>query len=94
MAIAQLPAEHQQDHQPGDDADSVVHPILVRADSAGAVRGFIDGLVARNCLFSISARVSNALDSAIASVADDTWRPAVNPDGEPADPSRAERGGG
>ena len=56
----------------------VVHPILVRADSAGAVRAFIDGLIARNCLFSISARVSNALDAAIAQVADDAWRPAVN----------------
>ncbi len=83
MAIAQLSAEHQQGHQPGDAADSVVHPILVRADSAGAVRGFIDALVTRNCEFSISARVSNALDTAIANFADDTWRPAVNADGEP-----------
>lgn len=83
MAIAQLPGEHQQGHQPGDAPDSVVHPILVRADSAGAVRGFIDGLVARNCEFSISARVSNALDTAIAAVADDAWRPAINADGEP-----------
>ena len=83
MAIGQLPVEHQQGHQPGDDASSVVHPILVRADSAGAVRSFIDGLIARNCLFSISARVSNALDVAIAHVADDASRPAVNADGEP-----------
>ena len=83
MAIAQLPAEHQRGHQPGDDPDTVVHPILVRADSAGAVRGFVDGLVARNCEFSISARVCNALDTAIAAVADDAWQPAVNADGEP-----------
>ena len=61
MAIAQLPAEQQRGHLPGDDPDAVVHPILVRADSAGAVRSFIDGLVARNCQFSISARVSNAV---------------------------------
>jgi len=53
MAIAQLPAEQQRGHQRGDDPDAVVHPILVRADSAGAVRFFIDGLVARNCRFSI-----------------------------------------
>jgi hypothetical protein len=83
MAIAQLPAEHQAGHRSGDDADMVVHPILVRADSAGAVRSFVDGLVARNCLFSISARVSNALDTAIAAVDDDDWRPAINTDGEP-----------
>lgn len=83
MAIAQLPDLHRQGHRPGDAPDSVVHPILVRADSAGAVRGFIDGLVARNCEFSISARVSNALDTAIAAVADDVWRPAINTNGEP-----------
>jgi len=69
MAIAQLPAEQQRGHLPGDDPDMVVHPILVRADSAGAVRFFIDGLIARNCQFSISARVSNPLDSAIAAEA-------------------------
>ena len=83
MAIAQLPAEQQRGHLPGDDPDAVVHPILVRADTAGAVRSFIDGLVARNCEFSISARVSDALDAAIAAVGDDAWRPAINPDGEP-----------
>jgi hypothetical protein len=83
MAIAQLPAEQQRGHLPGDDPDAVVHPILVRADSAGAVRSFIDGLVARNCQFSISARVSNALDAAIAAVTDNAWRSAINADGEP-----------
>ena len=83
MAIAQLPAEQRRGHAVGDDPDAVVHPILVRADSAGAVRLFIDGLVARNCQFSISARVSNALDAAIAAVGDDAWRPAINTDGEP-----------
>jgi hypothetical protein len=82
MAISQLPVEHRRGHAAGDDADRVIHPILVRADSAGAVRSFIDGLVARNCLFSISARVSNALDAAIAAVTNDEWRPAVNSDGE------------
>ena len=83
MAIDQLPVEHRRGHAAGDDPDTVEHPILVRADSAGAVRGFIDGLVARNCQFSISARVSNALDAGIAAVADDAWQPAVNRDGEP-----------
>jgi len=38
MATAQLPAEHRQGHAPGDHSDAVAHPILVRADSAGAVR--------------------------------------------------------
>ena len=83
LAIAQLPVEHRRGHAAGDDPDTVVRQILVRADSAGAVRGFIDGLVVRNCLFSISARVSNALDAAITAVTDNAWQPAVNSDGEP-----------
>jgi len=83
LAIAQLPDTHRHGHQPGDDPNLVVHPILVRADSAGAVRSFVAGLVARNCQFSISARVTNALDTAIAHVAESAWRPAVNTDGEP-----------
>ncbi len=82
-AIAQLPVEHRLGHAASDDPGAVVHPILVRGDSAGAVRGFIDGLVVRNCEFSISARVSNALDTAIAKVADNDWQPAINTDGEP-----------
>jgi Transposase DDE domain group 1 len=81
-AIAQLPDEHRRGHHPGDALDEVVHPILVRADSAGAVRAFIDGLVARNCQFSISARVSGAVDTAIAAVPDDRWRPAITVSGE------------
>ncbi len=55
-------------HQPGDDADSVVHPILVRAESAGAVASFIDQLVAPT----VSSRpppVFPTVDIAIASVA-------------------------
>lgn len=76
-ALAQLPAAYQLGHHVGDRVDEVVHPVLVRADSAGAVHAFIDGLITRNCEFSISARVSAALDAAIATVPVDAWRPAL-----------------
>jgi len=82
LAIAQLPAEHQAGHRPGDLASQVAHPVLVRADTAGAVKGFIDGLVARNCEFSIGGRVSDTLDAAIATVPAKAWVPAVNSDGQ------------
>lgn len=76
MAIAQLPASHQRGHSPGDGRAEVAHPVLVRADSAGAVRAFIDGLDARNCEFSVSARTSDTLDRAIMAVPAAAWRPA------------------
>lgn len=82
LAIAQLPDTHRCGHHAGDDPGTVVHPILVRADSAGAVHAFIVGLVARNCEYSISARVTNALDAAIAAVPADGWRSAITPTGE------------
>lgn len=87
QAISQLPAEHQRGHQPGDPDDDVIHPILVRADSAGAVREFIDGLIDRNCQFSVSARVSDTLDVAIMALRRGDWQPAVG-----VDPAARRRG--
>jgi len=82
LAIAQLPAAQQAGHRPGDDPEQVLHPVLVRADTAGAVKAFVDGLVARNCEFSVGGRVSDSLDAAIARVPADSWVPAVNSDGQ------------
>ncbi len=75
-AIAQLPPTWQAGHHPGELAEAVGHPVLVRADTAGAVRGFIQGLLERNCEFSVSGRVSGPLDTAIAAVDDKAWVPA------------------
>ena len=76
LAIAQLPDAYRRGHHPGDPATAVEHPVLVRADSAGAVRAFIDGLVARNCAFSVSARTSDTLDRAIMALRPGDWHPA------------------
>jgi hypothetical protein len=80
-AIAQLPEEWRRGHGPADDPTTTAHPVLVRADTAGAVAAFVDGLVARNCEFSIGARVNDALDAAIAAVRSDAWVPAVEANG-------------
>jgi hypothetical protein len=40
LAVAQLPAEHRAGHNAGDDADTVVHGIVVRTDTAGYVAAF------------------------------------------------------
>ncbi len=82
-AIAQLPHAWQAGHHPDDGADTVEHPVLVRADTAGAVRGFIDGLVARNCEFSVGGRVCASLDAAISAVAPDAWVAARDANGTP-----------
>jgi hypothetical protein len=82
-AIAQLPAGVAVGHQPGDDADLVSERVVVRADTAGHVHAFIAGLVARNIEFSISARVSDLLDTAMMQIPARRWRPAINPDGSP-----------
>jgi len=52
-ALAQLPAAYRQGHHPGDDPAMVRHPIVVRADSAGATHEFVDALRARNCGYSV-----------------------------------------
>jgi hypothetical protein len=83
LAIAQLPEAQRAGHRPGDDPTEVTHPILVRADTAGAVASFVEGLVARNCEFSVGGRVSDVLDAAIAALSEKAWRPAIDTDGEP-----------
>jgi hypothetical protein len=83
MAIAQLPADVAVGHHPGDDASLVRQRIVVRADTAGHVHAFIAGLVTRNIEFSVSARASAQLDTAIRQIPARRWRPAINPDGSP-----------
>jgi hypothetical protein len=80
-AIDQLPVEIAAGHHVDDDPSAVGQRIVVRADTAGHVHGFIAGLVARNIEFSVSARVSPQLDDAMGLIPARAWRPAVNPDG-------------
>ena len=80
-AIASLPEDRRAGHAPGDDPTLVMHPMVVRADSAGAVRGFIDGLVARNIEFSVYGRVNDTVSAAIAAVPEGAWRKAIRADG-------------
>ena len=80
-AVAQLPADVAVGHRPGDDPSLVRERVVVRADTAGHVHAFVAGLAARNIEFSISARVSDLLDTLIMQIPSRRWRPAINPDG-------------
>lgn len=80
-ALAQLPPEWRAGHRAGDDPAEVVHPILVRADSAGATHGFVDALVERNIGYSIGFDVDGRVRDALLLAQEEDWVPAVEGDG-------------
>jgi hypothetical protein len=84
-SIDQLPAVYQAGHQHGDNPDLVTHPMLVRADSAGATKEFLGELVARNIEFSVGFPVTERCTTALCAIATGAWKPAVNSDGKPRD---------
>ena len=81
QAIAALPPEYQLGHEPGDLLEEVLHPILVRADSAGATHRFVAGLVEGNCEFSIGHPVNAQVRGALLLAQEEDWTPAVEADG-------------
>ena len=84
MAIEQLPADIAAGHQPGDDPELVVRPVMVRADSAGATGPFVWGCRARNIGFAVVARKTARIHAAISKICDDDhrWTPALTQTGE------------
>jgi hypothetical protein len=83
LALAQLPCGHQAGHHAGDAPEEVVHPVVVRADTAGYVVAFAQGLTARNIEFSVGARMNDQVSAAIQAVPPAAWRRAVDGEGEP-----------
>jgi hypothetical protein len=84
-AISALPPAYQAGHQPGDDPGLVVHPILVRVDSAGASHLFVDGLTEANIEYSIGHRVDAPVREALLLAQEEDWSPAVETDGNERD---------
>ncbi len=83
-AIGQLPAEIASGHHDGDDPTAVSRPVMVRADSAGATRGFVWGCRDRNVGFAVVARKNARIHAAISKIADhdDRWTPALTQTGD------------
>lgn len=73
QAIVALPADYQLGHQIEDGPADVVHPILVRADSAGCVHGFVRGLVEANCDFSIGYAIDGRVRDALMLAQEEDW---------------------
>ena len=83
QALAQLPAPIAAGHTVNADPAAVGRAVVVRADSAGATRGFVDGCRARNVGFAVGARANAQIHSAILQVLveDRRWTPATRQDG-------------
>ena len=82
-AIGALPVAWQAGHVPGDDATLVRRRVLVRADTAGGTRKMLNGLAARNLIFSVGMRTSDDAVAGIEAIAEAGWQAAVDADGKP-----------
>jgi Transposase DDE domain group 1 len=82
-AIAQLPEPVAVGHRRDDDPALARRAVMVRTDSAGATRGFVDGCRARNIGFAVVARKTEQIHAAIAQIVvdDQRWAPATCQDG-------------
>jgi len=79
-SIDQLPDVYRAGHEPGDDPTGVVHPMLVRADSAGATKVFLAELRDRNIGFSVGYAMDPAIREMIEHHREGAWQPAINTD--------------
>jgi hypothetical protein len=79
-SLDQLPAPYRAGHGRGDDPGAVTHPLLVRADSAGATKAFLADLVERNIAFSVGFAIDAAIRAMIEAAPEEAWQAAVNPD--------------
>ena len=83
-AVSQLPTGVQAGHHEGDDPALVDRPVVVRSDSAGGTKAFVDGLRARNIGFQVVTRRQTAVSAAIATANEDPdrWETALDQHGE------------
>jgi hypothetical protein len=65
QAVRSVPPEYQLGHEEDDDPALVVHPILVRADSAGASHRFVEALSIANFDYSIGFPISGSVRDAL-----------------------------
>jgi hypothetical protein len=90
-ALSGLPEEYQTGHFEEDDPALVTHPILIRADSAGATHRFVDTVAGANCDFSIGFPIDQGVRDALVLVKKSTGsgpkRPTARSETGPGSPS-------
>jgi hypothetical protein len=84
-ALSVLPPDYRAGHDVGDDPSEVIHPILVRADSAGATHDFVCGIVEANCEFSIGFSLGSSVREALLLAQEEDWTSATEPGGSRRD---------
>lgn len=82
QALAVLPADYQVGHDVDDTPDMVVHPILVRADSAGATHDFVRGIKEANCDYSVGFPIDGRVRDALMLVQEEDWVQAIELNGD------------
>jgi hypothetical protein len=81
QVVRAVPVEYQLGHEEGDDPALVVHPILVRADSAGASHRFVQSLSDANFEYSIGFPISGSVRDALLLAQEEDWVKATEPGG-------------
>jgi hypothetical protein len=75
-AVCSVPPEYRLGHEEGDDPGLVVHPIVVRADSAGATHRFVAALESANFEYSIGFPISGSVRDGLLCAQEEDWVPA------------------
>ena len=85
--VDQLPTDVAAGHRPGDDPGLVQRQVVVRSDSAGGTKVFVEGLRGRNIGFAVVARRQAAVSAAIMIANSDSqrWEAALKQNGEQTD---------
>ncbi len=85
--VFQLPTDVRAGHRKGDDPDSVQRRVVVRSDSAGGTKAFVEGCRVRNIGFQVVTRRQTAVSAAIATANEDPdrWQRALEVDGSQHD---------
>ncbi len=81
QVVRSVPPEYALGHEEGDDPALVVHPILVRADSAGATHRFVQSLTDANFDYSIGFPISGSVRDALLLAQEEDWVRATELDG-------------
>jgi len=73
QVVRAVPPEYALGHEEDDDPALVVHPILVRADSAGASHRFVQSLSIANFDYSIGFPISGSVRDALLLAQEEDW---------------------
>jgi hypothetical protein len=73
QVVRSVPLEYQLGHEEDDDPALVVHPILIRADSAGASHRFVQSLSIANFDYSIGFPISGSVRDALLLAQEEDW---------------------